>query len=166
MTMKTGWLILVVAALIAFAAFITMRVLCGTNTSAACAACAVCDSGTGDATTSLAWVKRDFQLSDAEFQKVCALHDAYLPQCDAMCQRMTDSGTRLSSLLQSSTSITPESEAALREYESLRAECQRATLHHLTETAAVMKPEAGRAFMHKVLPHLLTARQHVAEVTR
>jgi hypothetical protein len=39
-------------------------------------------------------------------------------------------------------------------------------LRHLSETAAVMKPEAGRAFMQKVLPHLLTTHQHVSEVTR
>lgn len=163
MTMKTGWLILVVATFLALAAFTTMRAIFGSNTNTACAAC---DPGRKDATTSLAWVKTDFQLSDAEFQKVCALHEAYLPQCDAMCQRMTDSGTRLSALLQSSTVMTPETEAALREYEALRAECQRKTLRHLAETAEVMKPEAGRAFMQKVLPHLLSTRQHVAEVTR
>jgi hypothetical protein len=79
---------------------------------------------------------------------------------------MADASTKLNATLQGSPGMTPEVEAALRDYEAMRAECLHATLRHLSETAAVMKPEAGRAFMQKVLPHLLTTHQHVSEVTR
>lgn len=159
--MKTGWLILMGAVLLGLTAFCARLALCNADA----AKCASCIANSRDARTALAWMQADFQISDAEFQKICALHDAYLPQCDAMCERMAEAGTKLSSLLQSG-GMTPEAEAALRDYETLRAECQRATLRHLTATAALMKPEAGRAFMQKVLPHLLTTHQHVSEVTR
>jgi hypothetical protein len=160
--MKTGWLILMVAALLGVGGF-TAR-LASTKSEAECVSCA---ANTRDAKTALAWMKKEFQLDDAEFQKVCSLHEAYLPKCDAMCERMREAGTRLSSiLLQSGPGISPEAEAALRDYETLRAECQRATLRHLNETALLMKPEVGRAYMQKVLPHLLATHQHVSEVTR
>lgn len=160
--MKTGWLILMVAALLGVAGF-TAR-LAQSKSESSCVSCA---ANVRDPGTALAWMKSEFQLSEEEFQKVCSLHEAYLPKCDAMCERMKEAGTRLSSILtQSGPGMTPEAEAALRDYETLRAECQRATLGHLAETARVMKPEAGRAYMKKVLPHLLTTNQHVSEVTR
>ncbi|QIF01777.1 hypothetical protein [Roseimicrobium sp. ORNL1] len=160
--MKTGWLIFIIAVLLAGAGF-TARVLSG-KSAGPCSSCAT--MAAPDTATSLAWIKKEFHLDDAEYQRVCALHDAYLPQCDAMCERIQKAGTRVSAaLLEGGSRITPEVEAALRDYEILRAECQRNTLRHLTETAGVMKPEAGRAYMAKVLPHLLTTHQHVSEVT-
>jgi hypothetical protein len=160
--MKTGWLILMVAALLGIAGFTARLAL--HKSEAMCLHCAVDKRG---APTALAWMKKEFQLDDTEFQKVCALHEAYLPKCDAMCERIQEAGTRLSAaLLQDATGTSPAAESALSDYEALRAECQRATLQHLRETALLMKPEAGRAYMQKVLPHLLSTHQHVSEVTR
>ena len=176
--MKTGWLILMVAALLGIAGFTARLALTKSG-----AGCLSCSANTRDTPTSLAWMKKEFQLDDAQFQQVCSLHEAYLPKCDAMCERIREAGTRLSTILlqeqqqqqqQSGAGAgagvdavaSPEAEAALRDYEAVRAECQRATLHHLHETARLMKPEAGRAYMQKVLPHLLTTHQHVSEVTR
>lgn len=153
--MKLGWLILVGAVILSVAGYLSSR-LVGARP---CAACDVASLKTPDA---LAWIRRDFALSDDEYAKVCALHDAYLPHCDSMCQRMEAASNRLSNALQASPSMTGEAQDALREYETARAECQRASLQHVLDTAAVMKPEAGRAFMQNVLPHLLTSRQHVS----
>lgn len=160
--MKTGWLILAVAVLLGLAAFGTRLALCKTDTIP----CASCGADYRHARTALAWMETEFDLSEAEFARVCTLHEAYLPQCDAMCQRMAVAGSKLTALLAGSNGMTPEADAALREYETLRGECQRATLRHLTDTAALMKPETGRAYMQKVLPHLFVTHQHVSEVTR
>lgn len=160
--MKTGWLILMVAALLGVAGFTGRLAL--SKSEASCVSCA---ANAREPRTALAWMRSEFQLSEEEFEKVCSLHEAYLPKCDAMCERMKEAGTRLSSILtQSGPGMSPEAETALRDYETLRAECQRSTLRHLAETARVMKPEAGRAYMKKVLPHLLNTNQHVSEVTR
>ena len=161
--MKTGWLILIIAALLAGAGY-TVSKLSG-RASISCASCAM---STPDTAATLSWMKKEFRLEDAEYQKVCALHDAYVPQCDAMCARIQRAGAQVSAALlkaEGGSRITPEVEAALREYEDLRADCQRTMLSHLVETANVMKPEAGRAYMEKVLPHLLSTHQHVSEVT-
>lgn len=155
--MKSGWLILIGAVILSGTGYFSSRLVGGR----ACAACDVASLKTPDA---LAWMRRDFALSDDEFTKVCALHDAYLPHCDSMCQRMEAASNHVSSALRASPAMTGEAQTALREYETARAECQRATLQHVLDTAAVMKPEAGRAFVQKVLPHLLTSRQHVSEL--
>lgn len=158
--MKSGLLILLVALLLSGTGYFSSRLLKG-RSSEECAACAASSVKTTDA---LSWMQRDFALSDAEFAKVCELHNAYIPRCDAMCQRMAAASSRLSSSLQPNPVMTAEAQAALHEYEAARDECQRATLQHVLDTAAVMKPEAGRSFVQKVLPHLLTSRQHVSEL--
>lgn len=160
--MKSGWLILAGALLIGIAGF-SARLLCESGHSA-------CIHGTANsrnAEVALAWMKSEFKLSDNEFKEVCALHESYLPECDAMCERVAQSSAKLSSqLMKDGARMTPEVEAALHDYETLRAECLHAMLRHISDTAAVMRPEAGRAFMEKVLPHLLATHQHVSEVTR
>lgn len=159
--MKSGWLILAVAALLGITAF-SFRLAISRSAECGCAASA----RSADAREALAWMKSELHLDDAEFDKVCALHEAYLPKCDAMCGRIEEAGARLSGALCHSGSLTTEVQAALSDYDAQRAECLRATLEHLTQTASVMKPEARRAFLEKVLPHLLASHQHVSEVTR
>ena len=158
--MKSGLLILLGAVLLGGTGYFSSHLLGGRN-SEECAACVASSVKTTDA---LAWMQHDFALSDDEFAKVCALHNDYLPHCDAMCQRMAAASERLSNALQPNPVMTAEAQAALHEYEAARDECQRATLQHVLDTAAVMKPEAGRSFVQKVLPHLLTSRQHVSEL--
>lgn len=155
--MKTGWLILLGAVVLSGTGYFSSRL----PRDRACTSCDVAQLKSADA---LAWMRRDFDLSDDEFVKVCALHDAYLPLCDSMCKRMEEATTHLASALQTSHSMTKEAEAALREYETARAECQRATLQHVLDTSAVMKPKAGGEFVQKILPHLLTSSQHVSEL--
>ncbi len=160
--MKTGWLILAVAALLGTTAF-AVRYAAGRAQVAECASCCMPPA---DAHHALAWMKSDFNLDDAEFDKVCALHEAYLPKCDAMCARMAEAGAKLTGVLRDGAGMTPQAEAELRAYEALRAECTHAMMRHLTETAAVMKPEARRAFLDRVLPHLLSTHQHLTEITQ
>jgi len=155
--MKPGWLILLGAVILCGAGYFSSRLLGGRG-------CVECEVALRKAPDALAWVKNDFALSDSEFTKVCALHEAYLPKCDAMCKRMASASERLSQTLQSSPALNGEADAALREYEIARNECQRETLQHILDTASMMNPEAGRAFLGGVLPHLLTSRQHVSEL--
>lgn len=159
--MKTGGLILLGTLLLSSIGYLSSRWLSGNQRAAQCAACNMASLETGKA---LAWMRKDFALSDEEFVKVCALHDAYLPQCDAMCERIKHARERVIASLHDQQRMNPETETALRDYEAARAECQRDSLKHVLDTAAVMKPEAGRAFVQKVVPHLLISRQHISDV--
>lgn len=100
-----------------------------------------------DQTPELAWLKREFKLGDAEFEQVARQHAAYLPQCQAICQRIGEQERRLRQLLAASTTVTPEIEAALGEAARLRAECHRQMLRHFFEMSRAMPPEQGRRFL-------------------
>jgi hypothetical protein len=95
----------------------------------------------------LAWLKEEFKLPDAEFQRVCELHRAYLPQCAEMCRRVGAQNEKLQSLLRSETNVTPEIERTLAEIGRLRAECQAKMLRHFFEVSRTMPPEEGRRYL-------------------
>src|SRR4030095_4694232 len=63
----------------------------------------------------LAWLKQEFNLSDAEFTRISQLHAGYLPQCKERCQRIDELNNMLSTTLASATQVTPEVEKLLSE---------------------------------------------------
>ena len=95
----------------------------------------------------LAWLKQEFNLSDAEFKRVTDLHAAYLPQCAEMCRQIDAQNQQLKELLASTNQITPEIEAAISESSRLRAECQRNMLKHFYDVSRTMPPEQGRRYL-------------------
>jgi endogenous inhibitor of DNA gyrase (YacG/DUF329 family) len=95
----------------------------------------------------LAWLKREFNLSDAEFKRVSELHAAYLPQCRERCQQIDAQTVQLQKLLADATNATPEIDAALAESARLRTECQRMMLRHFFQVSQTMPPEQGRRYL-------------------
>jgi hypothetical protein len=95
----------------------------------------------------LAWLKEEFHLGDAEFQRISDLHQAYTPACRARCERIDAKNAELRALLAKSAAVTPEVERALVESAELRSDCQVAMLRHFVEVSRVMPPEAGRRYL-------------------
>ena len=95
----------------------------------------------------LAWLKREFNLNDDAFRRVAQQHDAYLPQCQAMCRRIAEQNAKVSGLLATATTLTPEIESALAEAAKLRGECQRNMLRHFFDLSQTMPPEQGRRYL-------------------
>jgi hypothetical protein len=95
----------------------------------------------------LAWLKEEFKLSDAEFQRVSELHRAYLPQCAEMCRRVAAENEKLQTLLGTQTNVTPQIEQTLAEAARLRAECQTRMLRHFYEVSHTMPAEEGRRYL-------------------
>lgn len=108
--------------------------------------------GSSDA---LAWVQREFGLTNAQFAEVKKLHEAYEPRCMEMCAHIAEANGRVESLLRESRRMTPELAEAIRAAQQRRAECQTAMLTHLYETAAQMPPEAGQRYFRTVTARLL-----------
>jgi hypothetical protein len=77
----------------------------------------------------LAWLKEEFNLSDAEFKRVSELHAAYLPECAAMCKQIDAQNLRLKELLAATNQVTPEIETAI------------------VEVSRTMPPEQGRRYL-------------------
>ena len=95
----------------------------------------------------LAWLKQEFNLSDAEFQRISELHAAYLPQCAKMCGQIAAQNQRLRALLAATNQMTPEIESAIAESARLRGLCQRNMLQHFFEVSRTMPPEEGRRYL-------------------
>jgi hypothetical protein len=95
----------------------------------------------------LAWLKHEFNLSDAEFRRVSELHTGYLPQCKDRCRRIEELNDKLSRLLGKATQMTPELEQALNERAQIRALCQAEMLKHFFAVSHTMPPEQGQRYL-------------------
>ena len=95
----------------------------------------------------LAWLQHEFNLNNAEFERVSELHAAYLPQCRAMCLQIDAQNTELQKLLANATNTTPEIESSLAEAARLRSECQTKMLRHFFQVSQTMPPEQSRRYL-------------------
>lgn len=103
----------------------------------------------------LSWLKTEVQLSDEELAKVKELHLAYRPKCLEMCGRIAEARKKLQVAAQSQRKWNPDLEQAVQEHARVQADCQRAMLQHLYETAAVLGPEKAEHFLKATLPTAL-----------
>jgi hypothetical protein len=95
----------------------------------------------------LAWLKKEFNLSDGELARVTQLHDTYQPHCAEMCRLIDEHGDKLKTLLTGTNTVTPEIEAMLAESAKLRVECQRDMLQHFFEVSQTMPSAQGRRYI-------------------
>jgi hypothetical protein len=95
----------------------------------------------------LAWLKDEFNLTDAEFKRISELHAAYLPKCREMCREIDAQNAHLQELLANATNATPEIDAALAEAAQTRSECQRMMLRQFFQVSQTMPPEQGRRYL-------------------
>lgn len=100
-----------------------------------------------EAAPELAWLKREFNLSDAEFSRIANLHSAYLPQCQMRCRTIEIQNEKLHQLLATNTAVTPEIESLLAERAKTRAECQSAMLNHFLMVSRAMPPAEGERYL-------------------
>lgn len=98
----------------------------------------------------LSWLKTEFDLSDAEFDRISKLHVAYQPHCKEMCRRIDEQNATLRRLVAASGGMTPEVHSALAEAARLRLECQTAMLTHFCDVSRIMPPEQGKRYLNWV----------------
>ena len=103
----------------------------------------------------LEWLRRELNLTEAQFARASELHLAYRPTCEMLCSRVMASHDRIKKLVASGPQVTPELEAALQEHAALHVECQTAMLTHLYETAACLSPEQAKDYLDAMLPHVI-----------
>ena len=95
----------------------------------------------------LAWLRREFQLNDADMTRVRQLHEGYLPKCADMCARIAAKKQELESTIAGSTNVKSTVEKKLTELGALRAQCQAQMLQHFAEVSQAMPPEQGRRYL-------------------
>ena len=95
----------------------------------------------------LAWLKEEFKLSDADYRKVCELHEAYLPKCEEMCHRIAVKNAELRQLIAQTNQVTPAITRTLEEASLLRAECHKGMLAHFFAVSQAMPTEQGKRYL-------------------
>jgi hypothetical protein len=135
--MKKGAIILIVGLLLATAAFAGFYHL-GTTS---------CRDMLRDPQPELAWLKKEFKLSDAEFARIGQLHAAYLPQCATRCQVIEQQNQKLRQLFSQATNVTPEIQGLLAERAKMRADCEAEMMKHFLAVSRTMPPEQGRRYL-------------------
>lgn len=135
--MKRTWFIVLGGLLLALAAYACVY-LAGTSAERALA---------GSDKPALAWLQQEYHLNDAQFARVCELHDAYRPTCMEMCRKIDAKNAQLQKLLAATNVITPEIKQALAETAEIRAECEAAMLEHFYKVAQTMPPEQGKRYL-------------------
>lgn len=95
----------------------------------------------------MAWLKDEYHLTDSQYAKIVRMHDDYRPTCDAMCRRVAEANEKLSRLIAASPTITPDIEAALKEWALLQNECRVAMLRHVYAVSAEMSAEDGKRYV-------------------
>ena len=109
----------------------------------------------------MAWLKKEYHLTDAQFARVVELHEAYWPKCAEMCHRIDAKNAELQGLLAVTNAVTPQITAALADAGRLRTECQSAMLQHFYEVSQVMPPEQGKRYLAWVQQETLLPGQMV-----
>jgi len=97
----------------------------------------------------LAWLCREFALSDEALAQVRRLHDGYQPRCDHMVSRIAAKNRELAAVL-AAHRPGPEVEQKLLELAALRAECQADMLRHFHDVAGTMPPKQGQRYLREM----------------
>ena len=95
----------------------------------------------------LAWLKKEFKLTDAEFARISQLHEAYLPQCAKRCAKIAELNGKLEQRLNQASTVTPEIQNLLAERATMRAECEAEMLSHFLQVSRMMPPEQGQRYL-------------------
>jgi hypothetical protein len=91
----------------------------------------------------LAWLKREFRLTDTDMQRIRQLHEGYLPKCQEMCGKIAEKQSEVEEALGSGD--VPD--AKLVELATLRAQCQAQMLNHFREVSRAMPSEQGKRYL-------------------
>lgn len=90
----------------------------------------------GDA---MAWLRREFRLTDSQFAAVQALHDDYAVECSDHCATITAARQR---------------SAPAPEIAALERICVDAMTAHFRRAAALISPEQGERYLATVMPRI------------
>lgn len=102
----------------------------------------------------MAWLRADFQLTDAQFAAIKKLHDSYSLVCEEHCREIQRAVRARADLKKDAKADAAALAAADRRVAELRLVCESAITTHVRECAAHMSPEAGQRYLALVLPKI------------
>ena len=95
----------------------------------------------------LVWLRREFHLTDAQFQRIQALQTAYAGKCDLMCQQIMNANAALDAAISRNRRVTPEIQQAMGEVARVQQECRQSMLAHIYEVSEQMNPNSAEQYL-------------------
>ena len=102
----------------------------------------------------LEWLRRDFELTDAQFVAVKKLHESYAVVCEEHCRAIQEAARHRNALKAKSPADPAAIAAAEKKLGELREVCETAIATHVREVAAQMSQEQGQRYLAMVLPKI------------
>ncbi len=107
----------------------------------------------------LRWLKEEYQLDDATFERVSQLHSDYFAQCTQMCRKLGEADRPLLWRKRQRHRQPDDLEDRLAREQALCAECEQAATEHLRQVAELLPPGQGERFLNEMLPTLKQQRR-------
>jgi len=111
------------------------------------------------------WLRDQYGLNPEQAARVTRLEEDYQSRCMGMCARISDADATLDRLIRSSSSVTPEVQAAIARADAVRTECRTSMLAHFYEVAAVLPADKRDKYLQMVLPSVLHPEGMAARVS-
>jgi len=105
----------------------------------------------------MAWLKKEYQLDDATFEKVTAAHSSYFRECEERCHELADVNRHFLSQLREKAPHLSDLDAVQVLQESICHECRLAMIDHVHQVSELMPEETGRRFIADVQSALAPA---------
>lgn len=102
----------------------------------------------------MGWMRADFGLTDAQFDAIQKLHDAYSLVCEEHCREIQKASHVRAVLRAAPQSDAAALAAADRRVEELQQICESAIATHVRQCASHMPPEAAQRYLALVLPKI------------
>ncbi len=107
----------------------------------------------------LLWLKDEYHLDDATFEKVSALHRDYFRQCDKMCRQINEADRPLLWRARHRNRQPGELDAQLARDQIVCGDCEKAATEHLRQVARLMPASSGQRFLNDILPVMQKQRR-------
>lgn len=142
---RPTWIICAVVAITVFTYVLCYRVITHETRQMIAA-----DTGDG-----IAWLHQEFSLTEKQTHAIAALQQEYEPRCMEMCSRIVAANRVIEKLLQETSTMTPELEAALKEATRVQAECRTSTLRQVLAISAQMPSEQACRYRMMIAERIL-----------
>lgn len=102
---------------------------------------------------SLAWLRQEFALSDAQLAQIEEQHNSYTLICAAHCEAIRHQREQIAQL-EAAQAPQPEIAAAIAQGKALDTHCLTSVEAHARQIAAIIGDKQGERYLQQVLPRL------------
>ena len=103
----------------------------------------------------LEWLRREYQLSDAQFSEIREKHEAHDIVCRELCRDLVNVQKELESVISNHSRETPEVQEALAAWTRQRNRCREATLTHMYDVSSAMNADSASRYRESIFRDLI-----------